>query len=130
MRARQAAVKLSSGRNDGGSVGEMLIQDIRKVFHARRGMTYADRIKSEDLCAALAAMESRPWGEWGRTRKPITQIALARQLEHFDIKPWGTVRFGDCTAKGYLLLQFDEVFSSYPSENDDLNRHNDTTTGG
>jgi Protein of unknown function (DUF3631) len=131
LRARQAAVKLSSGRNDGGDdTGEMLIRDIRKVFDARQTSEFPDRIKSEDLCAELAAMESRPWGEWGRTRKPITQNALARQLKPFEIEPWGTVRFGDITLKGYMLKQFDEVFSSYPPENHDSNRHADTTVGG
>jgi len=36
-------------------------------------------------------VEGRPWAEWGRSAKPMTQNALARQLDKFQISP-GTIR--------------------------------------
>jgi putative DNA primase/helicase len=128
--ARRAAVKLSSGRDDAGSLGEMLIVDIRKIFATRLKLDPAfDRIASVELCAALADMEARPWAEFGRARKPISQPQLARQLSNFGIAS-ATIRIGNDTPKGYYVKAFEDVFSSYSSENPHPNRHNATTVGG
>jgi putative DNA primase/helicase len=105
MRARDAC---TAGKvaDDDESIRVTLLDDIRAVFAARR----ADRISSGDLVEALAAIEERPWGEW--KGKPITKNGLARLLKPFHIKP-DTVRFGEGTAKGYTLAQFEDVFSRY-----------------
>jgi putative DNA primase/helicase len=104
LRAREAC---TAGKvDDDESIRVILLDDIKTVFAARR----ADRISSGDLVEALAAIEERPWGEW--KGKPITKNALARLLKPFHINP-DTVRFGEGTAKGYILTQFDDVFCRY-----------------
>lgn len=87
-----------------------LLFDIKGVFEGRA----VDRITSADLCEALGKMEDRPWPEWGRSGKPITTRALAKQLSGFEIKP-KTIRLeiGAGTAKGYLLDDFSDAFSRY-----------------
>jgi putative DNA primase/helicase len=130
QQARQAAVQLSSGRDDAGSLGEILIADIRKVFAARLKLdSQFDRITSAELCAALADLEARPWAEFGRSQKAITAPQLARQLKHFGISPDSIRVDNKNTPKGYMKKQFDEVFSSYPLENSLSNRNNSTTLG-
>jgi len=118
--ARQAAVKLSSGRDDNDSLGETLIADIQKVFDARSeaGGEFADRITSVELCARLADMEARPWAEFGRQRKAITVHQLASQLKRFGIASSSTYFGKDengnkIEPKGYKLESFGEAFSSY-----------------
>jgi hypothetical protein len=108
QRARESAAALSQSRAEkDGSIGTMLLTDIRDIFEQRR----TDRLGSEELCNELGEMQIRPWGEWSRG-KPITPTKLARLLDPFKIKP-GTVRFGDKTSKGYTLEQFKKIFERY-----------------
>ena len=86
----------------------VLLGDIRDFFAARPEV---DRVPSSELAIALGAMENRPWSEW-RNGKPITPAALARLLGPFEIIP-GTRRDGDRTFKGYLRVDFTEVFATY-----------------
>ena len=60
----------------------------------------------------LHALEDRPWLEWGRMRKPITQNAIARLLKAYDIKP-GNVGPRDNRAKGYVWAAFDDAWKRY-----------------
>jgi hypothetical protein len=88
-----------------------LLADIREVFAERN----TDRIKSEDLAAALVAMEGHPWAEHGKTGKPLSANSLARMLADDDILP-KTVRFGvgqKDTHKGYMRAQFEDAFARY-----------------
>lgn len=100
-----------------------LLQDIRWIFDGRpetddNGNTIfagpvQDRISSAELVIQLAAIEGRPWAEWGRNAKPMTQNALARQLDKFQIYP-GTIRMlAGSTPKGYYREAFEEAFSVY-----------------
>jgi Bifunctional DNA primase/polymerase, N-terminal/Protein of unknown function (DUF3631) len=128
--ARQAAVSLSTGREEGSSVGEELLDDIREIFVGCK-VENGDgdkKISSGDLCAALAGMESRPWAEFGRSGKPITPPRLARLLADFGIAPT-TIRIGDSTPKGYTLKAFESAFSCYLSANP-LSKRNTATTLG
>ena len=110
-RARNTAMTLS------GSIEEMLpkamlLADIKTIFDD----SGADRLPSQTICDRLAAMEDRPWPEWGRSNKAITTNALARLLKDFKISP-GTIRVGATgTSKGYKRDQFNEVFASYLSD--------------
>jgi Protein of unknown function (DUF3631) len=70
-----------------------------------------DRISSEALVGALAAMPDRPWGEANNGRV-ITQNWLARQLDKFGIEP-KTIRTGPKTPKGYTREIFEDAFSRY-----------------
>jgi Protein of unknown function (DUF3631) len=54
-RAREAAAILMPKETE--SIGPMLLEDIKAVFEAKS----TDRLSSEDICEALAAMEGRPW---------------------------------------------------------------------
>lgn len=105
------------------SVKAMLLSDIRDCFAAYKN----GKIKSEQLVNLLVAMEDRPWGEWGRTGKPISKNSLARTLAEFGIAP-NTIRVDASeTAKGYKIEQFADAFDRYLPPNPDLNRNNVTT---
>lgn len=87
-----------------------LLFDIKGVFEDQA----VDRMASSDLCEALGQMEDRPWAEWGRSNKPITPNALARQLSGFEIKPKLFRPDGlEKPARGYLLDDFSDAFSRY-----------------
>jgi len=103
-----AAVAVLEGAKDDESTGVTLLGDIRDVFK-NKGV---DWLKSVDLAEALAAIEGRPWGEWGRSQKPISANALARQLKLFEIKP-ALDRQGQDVCRGYDLKGFDDVFARY-----------------
>lgn len=127
--ARQAAVTLSAGREEGSSRGEELLADIKEIFDGRRAENDGDKkISSVDLCAALASLEARPWAEFGRSAKPLTPSRLARLLADFGIAP-ATIRIGTETPKGYTLKAFENAFSCYLATNP-LSKRNTATTLG
>ncbi len=106
-RARRA-VQCIAPSNDGRSIGVRLLTDIRSIF-AEQDL---DRIPSGKLVEALVILEGRPWAEWGKASKPITQNSLARLLAPFKIRPDG-IRVGDDTPKGYYCRQFADAFDRY-----------------
>jgi Protein of unknown function (DUF3631) len=121
---REAAKVLTPRESE--STGPMLLGDIKAVFESHKnpdGTT--DRIWSQDLCDALAAMEQRPWAEWKANKranpKPLSKNQLARLLGAFHVAPdsvWiadPTIKAGGRTKKGYLLEKFKEVFERYLS---------------
>ena len=78
-----------------------------------------ERLSSRDLCAALVALEERPWAEW-RRGKELTQNALARLLKPFGIRS-RKHRFGDDPRNGYAREDFGDAFDRYlPSAPDAL----------
>jgi hypothetical protein len=85
------------------------------------------------LVEELAEMMDRPWPEFGKSGKPITQARLANLLKRpgIGIHP-GQVRLGDESRKGYIRHQFDDVFSRFIPEKGPPDRNNETnayTTG-
>jgi hypothetical protein len=106
-RAQRAAVLLSSSAADCDDINTLLLADIREIY----GQCGRDRLRSTDITAALSKMEHRPWPEW-RNGRPITAVQLAGLLARYGIRP-DTHRFGDTTAKGYLLAQFADAFARY-----------------
>ncbi|MGD0290114.1 MAG: bifunctional DNA primase/polymerase [Candidatus Binataceae bacterium] len=131
-RARAAAVKLSGAREDDSApLGIALLADISGLFDEMA----TDRFSSKALCEALAALEGRPWGEYGKAQKPVTQNQLARLLKSFLIVSH-TIRLPDgSTPKGYTRSDFEDDFTRYlpDSKNPEApisgnsNRHNATT---
>jgi hypothetical protein len=111
--SRRALVELCmEARGGDDSVGERLLTDVRQILETRG----QDRISSAELTAALAELETAPWGEWSNG-KAITQPKLARLLRPFGVMPY-TIRIGDRTAKGYERADFSDAFSRYlPVEN-------------
>jgi putative DNA primase/helicase len=108
-RAAEAFAKLTSTEDlDAQGVGTTLLADIAAIFAAEG----ADRLPSAKLTESLAAIEGRPWAEWGKHRKPISPNQLAIQLRRFGVAPKG-IRVGDETLRGYLLADFQEAFDRY-----------------
>jgi putative DNA primase/helicase len=109
IQARQAALILSCGEAaDSESVGVQLLSDIQKAFDEKK----EDRFFTDDLLAYLHSLEDRPWPEWGRTRKPMTAVALARQLKPFGIQP-KQIRIAIDSKKGYSRPWFEDAFLRY-----------------
>jgi putative DNA primase/helicase len=108
--ARGAAVALSIDADDDDAIGIEALRDLQTVFETLK----ADRLLSSTIVAHLAAMEGRPWAEFGRTGKPITVNQLARLLKPFNIVP-GSVRPdvpGDGT-KGYKRESLHDLWKRY-----------------
>jgi Protein of unknown function (DUF3631) len=90
----------------------MLLADIKASYESKA----TDRLWSEDLCEALAAIEGRPWAEWKAHRranpKPLSKNQLARLLADFHVTP-DSIWINGRTKKGYRLEQFREAFERY-----------------
>jgi len=128
--ARQAVIELcAEARTWEESIGVQLLSDIRDIFTERQ----TDRISSDDLATALAAIETSPWAEWSRG-KPITKFRLAPLLRHFGIIS-GNIRLPDGrTPKGYRKEDFADDWERYLPSNTPQSpstpfskRHNATT---
>ncbi len=97
---------------DDESIRVTLLQDIRRLFKDRK----ADKLSSADIVTHLETLTDRPWPEW-KNDKPMTQVQLARLLKPFKVKP-KSIREGEITFKGYILEQFEDVFSRYAPSTD------------
>jgi putative DNA primase/helicase len=106
-RARRTAVMLTTGGEDDGATGTVLLGDLKKIFEERD----AGRLSSAEIIEALVKMEERPWPEW-RRGKPLTQRGLARLLVPFDIRPkqlWA----GGKKTRGYGPDDFKDAWARY-----------------
>ena len=125
QRARTAAVNLCRAADDDDheEPALTLLVDCLSIFEDLKNRGKAGyeadpakgieaEISSAELMQQLHALENRPWGEWGRLRKPITQHAIARLLKAYDIKP-GNVGPREKRAKGYLWAAFDDPWKRY-----------------
>jgi putative DNA primase/helicase len=122
--ARTAAVELSGADAAADeTLGVLLLGDLRDLFEAVKPWTVVaegkgqtkdvKRLSSVAICKSLHEMEERPWPEYGRAHKPISQAQLARLLRPFGITP-GSVGLQDgTTPKGYDLKDFADAFSRY-----------------
>ncbi len=102
-RARRAAVTLAGAVED-SDINVELLHDIYEVFDSEP----AAFIASKQLVAALAALDSRPWGDW-KDGKPISQRAVADRLKKFDIIPKS-----NGSARGYHRDRFEDAWSRFP----------------
>ena len=108
--ARETAEALvGADQADADTVRVQLLSDIKAAFAAEN----TDRLASERLVAYLVGLEHRPWPEFGKARKPITKVTVARLLKPLGILPT-TVRFADGTVvKGYHQDSFADAFARY-----------------
>jgi putative DNA primase/helicase len=115
-RARKAAKALAGGLKD-QDLKTKLIIDLKTVMD--EDPSSLSEWPSAVLVERLIKMDGRPWAEYRRDGKPITQNALARLLSDFKIGP---VDVGprDARKKGYPREQFDEVFAAYCSSPDSI----------
>src|SRR5215831_7529211 len=102
---------------DDASRLELLLGDIRDVFDGL--VTDKDRISSAHLIERLVEIVPRPWAEYGRTGKPLTQNGLARLLRPLRIAP-EQIRFdtGE-NCKGYHRHTFEETWGRFLPQNAD-----------
>ena len=108
-RAQKAALAGVAADTDDAALLERLLGDIRMIFASRE----VERMPSAALVEALTEMDGRPWAEFGRSEKPITQNKLARLLKPLKIAP-DSIRVDEKrTPKGYYFNQFEEAFSRY-----------------
>lgn len=105
---------------------EKLLVDLRELFKSMAAEIEFDEGSAElfepqetdtglfsaDICEALAKLEHRPWAEYGRARKPITPVGLARLLSGFDVRP-KSFRSKDKNCRGYRLSELKPVFERY-----------------
>ncbi len=106
-RARWAAIVLSGGIDETDGAAVQLLSDVRDLFASRS----TDRLTSEEVVHALAAMEERPWPEWYHG-KPITTRQVAKVLHPFNVKP-KVVRVATGTARGYSANDFADAWNRY-----------------
>ena len=83
-----------------------LLRDIRAVFDQEN----ATFIRSTELVTKLAALDSRPWGDW-KKGKAITTRAVADRLKKFGIVPRVNAQ---ATARGYHRDRFEDAWTRYP----------------
>src|SRR5260370_21134800 len=80
----------------------MLLADIQGIFQGLE----SGKIYSAELVNILAQMEHRPWGG-------LTQHALAKHLEPFEIAPKMMRINGGKPSRGYEVRWFADAFSRY-----------------
>ena len=106
-KARHAAIVISGVEQQGLSINEELLVDIKSIFD-RIGQP---RIFTEDLIEHLCSDEDLAWQTWNRGR-PITPRQLANRLSDYKIKP-KSMRVGNARLKGYELSDFEDAFIRY-----------------
>jgi putative DNA primase/helicase len=111
-RGHRAALQGAGADVDEGSRLELLLGDIRDVFDGL--VSDKDRIPSAHLIERLVEIVPRPWAEYGRSGKPLTQNKLARLLKPLGIAPQ-KVRIGAETPNGYHRHQFQEAWDRFLS---------------
>ena len=86
-----------------------LLKDIRAVFDEQD----KNSLHSTTIAQALAEMEGQPWGEWGRSGKPISAHAIGRILKPFAIHPVQIWIDGVGNRRGYRRSAFEHIWSVY-----------------
>ena len=84
-RGHKAALAGAGADVDEVSRLELLLGDTRDVFDGLTSDT--DRISSAHLIEKLCEIVPRPWAEYGKSGKPLTQNKLARLLKPLAIVP-------------------------------------------
>ena len=106
-RARQALEQSHASAEDDSRLA-LLLGDIKAIFAEKK----KDKLGSADLIVELHGVEGRPWAEYGRSKKPISQNQVANLLKPVSVAPV-VLREGKKTARGYQLAQFAEAFDRY-----------------
>ena len=106
---RSAARTLSGIRTGSDpAIGALLLTDLQAIFAASQ----IDVISGKELIGRLQGLEDRPWNEYGKQRKPISQHQVARILKPYKIfskQAW----IGQENLRGYDRKDFNKAFSRY-----------------
>ena len=105
--ARHAALKLSGSTEDGGTMGNELLADIREVFESKR----LAKISTADLINHLCDDDEKSWATYNRG-KPITPRQVAKKLKEYGIAS-KNLRVNYEVVKGFEHEQFIEAFARY-----------------
>lgn len=105
---RNDAIRTCQDTDEDTDTKILLLEDIRSYFLT---IDEKKQVESKDIVEYLLTLEERPWAEW-RKGKGFTVNALASLLRGFSIRP-KSIRWGCRTAKGYVVEDFNEVFSRY-----------------
>lgn len=104
LRARLAAIALSSEDDDQVSVGIRLLGDIREAFGDD------DHLPTAELLRRLHELDEAPWADW--YGKPLSARGLARLLEPYRVTPVRK-RDGRANLRGYFRVDFEDSFQRY-----------------
>ena len=107
---------------------EELLSDISDVFDSLG----RDRLSSAEVIEKLCEIPGRPWAEYGKPPKPLTQNKLANLLKPLAVSPQ-LLRLPDSNdpVRGYQRSQFDEAFERYlSSEGGGSDRYTATNADG
>jgi hypothetical protein len=112
-RGHRAALQGADLDVDEASRLELLLGDIRDIFDE----VGKEEITSAHLIDRLVEIVPRPWAEYGRSGKPLTQNKLARLLRPLSIPPERIRviddREGEIQVRGYRRARFDEAFERF-----------------
>ena len=105
---------------DEASWTELLLKDIYDIFAAEEAKrdpkldSKVSEIASATLIEKLCEIVPRPWAEYGKTGKPITQNKLARVVKPLGVGP---IYVGpmEKRLRGYRVTQFADAFERYLS---------------
>jgi hypothetical protein len=103
--ARAAAVVLTSQKPE-ASRGIQLLRDLRIVFRSK------DKMRSEDIIAALTELPESPWRRFHADGSPLDFRDLARLLKEYDISS-RDVWIDGASAKGYTADDLRDVWERY-----------------
>jgi hypothetical protein len=104
MRARLAAIALSTGEDEQVSVGIRLLGDIREVFDAD------SHLPTPELLRRLHDLEEAPWGDW--YGKPLSARYLAKILAPYRVVPLQK-RVTGAPTRGYFRSEFEDAWRRY-----------------
>jgi len=109
---RQAAVALScQGKEDEISKKEVLLADLRKIFHKMAQEKGYTCLPTSHILQYLETVEESGWDQY-HNGKPITDRQLAKLLKDFKIHS-KDIRYGEATLKGYVFAHFQDAFERY-----------------
>jgi putative DNA primase/helicase len=115
--ARHAALKLSGSTEDGGTMGNELLVDIREVFESKR----LAKISTAELIQHLCDDDEKSWATYNRGR-PITPRQVAKKLKEYGIAS-KNLRINCDVVKGFDHEQFKEAFARYLALSPELPLH-------